>query len=276
MKFLSPCKLYLLITSLVFAGGVSTLFGQALAQDGNKVQTVSIIVKDGFRFISSYGIPVHAANNYKSLGIQPKSYAFKVTAKPAHANVQRAVRPEEIFGVSLDGVPIKHAVESLWNDNPDFAVLRRNLDSYGGTVINDTYIYAGVPTGLISKDLTHVGYAADGYPIFVSRENKIETSYRLKEGRREDASVNFPPGTYDGLYLSDYRYVDKAGLLDECNGVKVKNKFYIYLITKDAPHLPLCWKGTPDPTFLEAVVPIQEGDSEDGRSIMPDRSQMRR
>jgi len=255
MKFPSMYRLALIATSLVFAGGVSTFSTQASAQEAQRktVQTVSIAVRDDVRYISAYGIPRHAAQNYRELGIQPKSYAFKVDATPQAAGSKRVVGPDEIFGISLDGVPIKHPVVSYWNNSKSWGKLDTTLDQYGGTVIGDSYFYGGVPKGLISKDLTHVGYAADGFPIFVSRENKLETSYRLKSGNRDEARTS-PQGAHNGDYLRDYQYVAQSGVLDECNGVKVRDKFYIYIITADAPHLPMCWTGTPDPTFLALTV----------------------
>jgi hypothetical protein len=261
MKFLSTYRSIFLAASLVIAGGATVFFGHAQAQNtqsGKTVQSVLITVKDDIRYISAYGIPRHAAKNYSALGIVPKSYAFKVDAKPKASGAPTYIKPDQIFGVSLDGVPIKHAVKSLWKDNERWPLLERNLDAYGGTLIGDTYVYGGVPKGLLSKDLTHVGYAADGFPIFVSKGNSLETSYRLKEGNREAPPLE-PGGPYDGNYLTDYHYIAKAGLLDACGGVKVKNKYYIYIITADAPQIPLCWTGRPDPTFLSSgLVKIPE------------------
>lgn len=265
MKFLSTYRSIFIAASLVIAGGATVFFGHAQAQNtqsGKTVQSVLITVKDDVRYVSAYGIPRHAAKNYSSLGIVPKSYAFKVDATPVAASAPTYVKPDQIFGVSLDGVPIKHAVQSLWKGNERWPLLVRRLDAYGGTLIGDTYVYGGVPKGLLSKDLTHVGYAADGFPIFVSKANTIETSYRLKEGNREAPPLE-PGGPYNGDYLTDFRYIPKAGLLDTCGGVKVKNKYYIYIITADAPHIPLCWTGRPDSTFLSAGLverPQQQGD----------------
>ncbi len=260
MRFLSTHRVILLVASLVFAGGASVFFGQAAAQDvqaKKTVETVSIAVKDDVRYISAYGIPRHIANNYQAKGIVPKSYAFKVDATPTAAKKPTTILVGDVFGVSLDGVPIKHATQGLWNNKSEWPRLKTSLDSYGGVMMGSDYIYAGVPSGLVSKDLSHVGYAADGFPIFVSKENKLETSYRLRTGTRTERPLG-PGGVFDGQYLTDYRHIPKAGLLDACNGVKVKNKFYIYIITKDAPHLPLCWTGTPDPTFLASSGAIVE------------------
>jgi hypothetical protein len=271
MKFLS--KMTILAASLVFAGGVSIFSANVFAQK-KTVQTVSIQVQEGMRYISSYGIPRHAAQNYKAMGIQPRSYAFKVNATPEAAGTIRYVKPNEIFGVSLDGVPIKHAVVGFWNNKPEWGMVSKKLDSHGGILIDGDYYYAGVPNGLVSKDLTHVGYAADGFPIFVSKDNKLETSYRLKSGNRDTQTA--PPGPHDGQYLSDFRHITRAGVLDECNGIKVKNKFYIYIITADAPHLPLCWKGRPDPTFLKAEVAAGNAEQQEANSRRENSAARRR
>lgn len=62
-----------------------------------------------------------------------------------------------------------------------------------------------------------------------------------------------PGGNYDGRYVSDYNYVHGAGSLDRCNGLDVKGKYYIYILTPDFPYVPQCWHGKPDQTFLKMV-----------------------
>ena len=118
---------------------------------------------------------------------------------------------------------------------------------------NGMYHYHGIPSGLLKSqqsknqfgDLLHVGYAGDGFKIFVSLENKFKSSYKLKIGNR----FGGPEGTYDGSYTQDFYFLRGSGHLDECNGVTTDEYGYIYLITNDFPFVPRCWKGNPDQTF---------------------------
>ena len=265
MKFYTLPKQMHVYAAVLLSGLLS--YSLAHAQGSGAVPTVSITVKDDVRYISGYGIPQHAATNYQNLGIQPQATAFKVDASPQKAQVPTPVRSVDFFGVSLDGVSIKHAVSSYWDGNKDWGILKKPLDKNGGAVTDVGYVYGGVPTGLISKKLTHVGYAADGFPIFVSKDNSFETSYRLSVSERANPPYG-PGGVPDGSYLNDYTYVRKAGLLDECGGITVKEKYYIYVLTQDAPHLPLCWSGKPDSTFLAKAKILTDGGSDDDGSAL--------
>lgn len=115
------------------------------------------------------------------------------------------------------------------------------------------YHYHGKPEGLIkrlkqneNKDLLLVGYAGDGFKIYVSQSNKYLSSYRLKSGTRRTG----PPGAHDGTYTADYKFVRGAGELDECNGLKRNDGPYAYILTKKFPFVPRCWRGSPDRTFI--------------------------
>ena len=118
---------------------------------------------------------------------------------------------------------------------------------------NGMYHYHGIPSGLLKSqqsknhigDLVHVGFAGDGFKIFVSLENKLKSSYKLKLGER----IGGPDGSHDGEYTQDFEFSYGAGQLDECNGVTTDEYGYIYLITNDFPFVPRCWKGNPDQTF---------------------------
>ena len=115
------------------------------------------------------------------------------------------------------------------------------------------YHYHGTPTGLIESlnigkthnDLIHVGYAGDGFKIFISKGNKYKSSYKLKSGNR----INGPFGRFDGTYTQDFKFISTHGDLDKCNGLQTKNE-YFYIITNNFPFIPRCWYGKPDPSFL--------------------------
>ena len=105
----------------------------------------------------------------------------------------------------------------------------------------------------MNKDLTHVGYAADGFPIFVSQKGKYKSSYVLKAGKRPSGKKG-PGGKYDGTYTADYQYKSGSGSLDQCNGVTVSGKYYIYILTEEFPHIPRCWSGEPHLSFAKSKI----------------------
>lgn len=239
-------------TALLVLGGAVCF--QALAQEneaaaGHKLNSVSISVEGDMRYISAYGVPLHAAANLKALGIEMQPYAFRVHAKPKTANASTIWAPGMFFGVALDGVPIAQSFSGAWNSQENWVMRGSKADQHGGMrQSGGRYVYTAAPAALVNKNLSHVGYAADGFPIFVSQSDTFTSSYSLKEGRRPEPPAG-PGGIYDGTYLSDYVYIPRSGVLDRCNGIKVKNKYYIYIIGHEFPQIPLCWSGVPDQSF---------------------------
>lgn len=115
---------------------------------------------------------------------------------------------------------------------------------------NGMYHYHGLPTGLINtrkttNDLLHLGFAGDGFKIYISLKHKFKSSYQLKNGSR----IGGPGGVHDGNYTQDFEFKHGAGDLDECNGIDTNEHGYIYLITEEFPFIPRCWKGAPHPSF---------------------------
>ena len=100
---------------------------------------------------------------------------------------------------------------------------------------------------LPKSDLVHVGYAADGFKIYVSRSGSYKSSYRLKKGIRPSG----PGGRYTGKYTADFEYAAaKVGDLDECNGAYAEELGqYVYFITESFPFAPRCLMGTADSSF---------------------------
>lgn len=243
-----------IIAPLIFIGGAFysvPVFAQEQAspQTDHKTESVRIDTRGAYRYITGFGIPHHAKDTPSALGIKSTAYAFRVPLKPQKASRPTLWKPGMVFGVALDGVPIQTA---LFEDGTgeNWSRILQRFDQYGGYIDHmGRYIYGHIPSGLIDKDFVHIGYAADGFPIFVSRDYKFKTGYRLFEGRRPSPPQG-PGGAYDGRYLQDYRYIKGAGALDQCNGLNVKGKYYIYVLTPEFPYIPQCWQGTPEPTFL--------------------------
>ena len=142
------------------------------------------------------------------------------------------------FGVALNGVPFDPGN-------------KEGADDQTGTVNKDgSYVYKGLPKIFITQPLSHVGYAADGFPIFVSETKKYTPSYKLNES------------------TNTYEFAPNHGNLDACNGVTVNNKYYIYILTEGFPFTPRCWSGAPDQSFAKAgaATPPEEKETESRNS----------
>src|SRR5262249_483286 len=95
-----------------------------------------------------------------------------------------------------------------------------------------------------------IGWAADGFPIYV--QDAMRPSWRLKHARDGGG----PGGTPDGTYSLDYEYVPGLGDLDECNGrdgvtAEFPQGTYYYVVSVKFPHVPRCFVGTADTSFVK-------------------------
>lgn len=222
-----------------------------------------------FYFIKSNGIPNHKTGVFPTRGnpnkISEQFHNLRVTKFPKK---QKNITPARFFGVGLNGIMFVPETAGCWGQkrrgekkcawskeaiiNGKFTL---GLDKNSGHVQRSgMYHYHGIPEGLVEKlktensfeDLTKIGIAADGFGIYVSNDNKFQSSYKLKQGKRP----NGPLGSYDGNYTQDFEFVYDSGDLDKCNGINFDKK-YIYIVTKKFPYIPRCWSGKPDRSFLK-------------------------
>ena len=103
-------------------------------------------------------------------------------------------------------------------------------------------------------ELVHVGFAADGYLIYISTTDTYKPSYQLTASLRtgSDCQVSLGGGqgpkkvvvgtAPDGTYTSDWEYLPGSGDLDECNGTFIEDR-YLYLVTNEFPYISRCLKG---------------------------------
>ncbi len=247
---------------------------------------VSIAQKDGYLIIQSNGIPNHTTgqfpnrNNPHAISAQQHSYRVTASPKPSGRMTEMRVQP---FGVALNGVPFDPGTAECYGQprggRPGSACEWRQeaivrgkgtlgLDGSNAHVQpNGAYHYHGIPHGLVassggSGDLVHVGYAADGFKMVVSRSGAYTPSYILKSGTRPDG----PGGRYDGTYTEDYEYISGLGNLDQCNGTVINGE-YMYVLTDAFPNIPRCWVGTPNQSFARHTAGGQSGQS-GGRGMM--------
>jgi hypothetical protein len=255
---------------------------------------VTLEERDGFRYMTSNGIPNHVTGQFPNRGnpsrISAQDYKFRMPLEPVVAEKTTLVRHNK-FGVGVNGIPFDAATNEFWNNNRAW-----NYDALSGKINLGTdssnahvqpgglYHYHGLPHEFIKilakKDtMTMLGYAADGFPIYATHAHetatdlksavkKMRSSYRLKEGTRPQGTEG-PGGTYDGTFSADWEYVEGAGDLDDCNGrtgvtPEYPQGTYYYVITDEFPFVPRYYRGTPDSSFGRARGAGQSGQGRQG------------
>ena len=272
--------------SLLAGGWLASEYSRAQAPQQETRNEVKIEERDGFRYITSKGIPDHETGQFPSRGnpgrIAPQRHSYRMTLTPAVAE-KPTPQQNGKFGFVLNGVPLDPGTNEWWNNDRRAgwqevahpASGHLGLDESNAHVQPDgTYHYHGMPYGWLNKlpdpekpQTVLTGYAGDGFPIYSlfgyekpqdpkSKIVKLRSSYRLKEGMRQGG----PGGAHDGTYTKDYEYVAGAGDLDECNGrVGVTPEYpdgtYYYVLTEEFPYVPRLFKGTPDEGFTRRPGP---------------------
>ena len=240
---------------------------------------VSIEGRDGYRTITSNGIPNHVTGQFPGPGnpnrIQAQNYRFRMPLKP----VLGGITPFglDLFGVAVNGIPFDPSSNEFWNGNRawNYEALSGQVDlgtdsSNAHVQPGGVYHYHGLPTKLIEKlgkknQMVLVGYSSDGFPLYAtygyakadsskSELKVLRSSYRLREGTRPGGNAG-PGGNYDGTFTADWEYVKGAGDLDECNGrtgvtPEYPKGTYYYVLTDEFPFVPRYHHGTPDNSFL--------------------------
>jgi hypothetical protein len=113
-----------------------------------------------------------------------------------------------------------------------------------------------VPTGLVEAlgglrgRPLQVGWAADGFPIYV--DPAARPGWRLRAQRDPGG----PGGRPDGTYSLDFEFVRGLGDLDECNGrqgstAEFPEGTYHYVVTAAFPFVSRCFVGAPDGSFVK-------------------------
>lgn len=246
---------------------------------------VTVDKVNGVRKIVSNGIPNHETGQFPNRNnpnsISEQKHVFQVPLNPQESDQEAGAPRGMLFGVGVNGVPFDPGTAETWQGNRDWTYEaiggkhNLGLDSSNAHVQpTGTYHYHGVPHGLakgvakqggytLGSQMTLVGWAADGFPIYYKygykkAEDKgsgvaeLKSSYRLREGERSGG----PGGKFNGEFASDYEYVTGLGDLDEHNGrygvtPEYPNGTYHYVATEAFPFISRSFKGTPDPSFMK-------------------------
>jgi hypothetical protein len=238
----------------------------ALVESGYDTET-TVTVKGGTRTMVTNALPNHntgefpAKGNPNTISAQYKTYTFPVN--PTYTGKAQWVREP---GVALNGVKFEPGTAEVvscdtgenYRVEAFQDVINLGLDfNHAHVQPTGAYHYHGTPTSVINKfdtgeDLVHVGFAHDGFPMYVSKSGKYKPSFISVEGNREgeDCTYENPKqridisvgGHHDGTFTSDFEYVEGSGDLDECNGITIDGK-YMYLITNEFPYISRCLMG---------------------------------
>ena len=226
-----------------------------------------VTLENGYRKMTTNALPNHKTGEFTRKGNpnkiseQNKQYMFPLN--PKYKGDPTWVREP---GVALNGVKFEpgtaevvicqtgenYRVEAFQN------IINLGLDfNHAHVQPTGAYHYHGSPTSVIEnfdngKDLVHIGFAHDGFPIYYSKKGVYKSSYQLLNGTRdgEDCTYSNPKRTieisvednHDGTYTSDYKFVEGFGDLDECNGTTIDGK-YVYLVTDEFPYVSRCLMG---------------------------------
>ena len=225
---------------------------------------VNITSDNNYLYIKSDGIPSHQTGQFPGRGnphaISIQNHQFRVSLNPQKNSKITAIGMN-LFGVALNGIPFDPATAEFWKNNGSSGwgkeaivgnIKKLGIDLSNGHVQpNGTYHYHAIPRQIVKNisDITLIGYAADGFPIYVN--NNLRSSYRLKKGNRP---INSPAGNSDGTYTRDYEFVLGYGDLDICNNYFGITKEYpngtnYYVLTENFPFVPRCLIGDADPSF---------------------------
>lgn len=262
----------------------------------NFASNFTMEVSGNTRTITSNCIPDHRVGLFgrRQGAINPneiteQSESYQITTEPSEASSFTALRstssgPQYSFGVLLNGVELDPvAAEPFphngitdpnvnWEWNLEAMYVNIGLDCNNAHVQpTGKYHYHGTPTlflenaNIPSDQMTLVGYAADGFPIYYkyayadpndpnSGVREMQASYQLKSGERPGDGVTAPCGAYTGVYSNDFEFNNSLGDLDQANGrtgvtPEYPNGTYYYLITADFPFIPRYFRGTPSRDF---------------------------
>jgi hypothetical protein len=245
-----------------------SLFINQLRAEDQLSNFVKITEDQQYRYIESNNIPDHNIgkfpNKYNPNKIREQKFRFRIALHPKKSD-KITYNLKNPFGIALNGVLFDPWAAEFWQDDPmsgwNYNPLSKSvnlgLDKYHGHIQpNGAYHYHALPNIALKQEQKHIGYAADGFPIYALyglKDNnlvELKSSYQLKKGARNSG----PMGEYDGSFVEDFVYVENSGDLDQCNGYHGKTPeypegTYYYVLTKEFPYIPRCFMGYADASF---------------------------
>jgi len=261
-------------------------FGSYQLEDANYGTKTTVTISGNKRIMVTNSLPNHdtgafpTKGNPNTISAQNKTYTFPVN--PMYTGKAQWMREP---GIALNGIKFEpqtaEVVECETGENYRVEaiqdVINLGLD-FNNAHVQPTgaYHYHGTPNSMIAKfdkgeDLVHIGFAHDGFPMYLSKSGKYKPSFKLLDGNREgeDCVYENPKqtidvavgGHHDGTFGSDYEYIENYGDLDECNGITVNGQ-YMYLVTEEFPYVGRCLMGEVDQEEQRGPRNRQQGNGE--------------
>ena len=247
----------------------SYLGNYSISEVGFGTQT-TVTVSDNMRTIVTNALPNHETGLFPNSGnpntISAQSNRYEYPTNPAYKGAAVEVH---VPGVAVNGVKFEPGTaETVTCVTGETYRVEGLQDTFNlGMDFNNAHVQ---PTGeyhyhglshLLAEvldhsggELVHVGFAADGYLIYISTTDVYKPSYQLTASLRTGSDCQVSLGGVrgpnkvvggtapDGTYTSDWEYVLGSGDLDECNGTFIEDR-YLYLVTNEFPYISRCLKG---------------------------------
>ncbi|WP_298345333.1 YHYH protein [uncultured Algibacter sp.] len=251
----------------IVSNHLTTYFADYVLKDESFGTNTSVTIKDNTRMMVTNALPNHKTGEFpgpgnpNTISAQKRTYNFPVNPKYT-GNPQWVREP----GVALNGVKFEPGTAEVvacdTGENYRIEAFQELVNlglDFNNAHVQPTgaYHYHGSPTSVIEKfdsgkDLVHVGFAHDGFPMYYSKSDRYKPSYKLMDGTRDGEDCTYETrrntldiavgGHHDGTYTSDFEYVEGSGDLDECNGITIDGK-YMYLVTNAFPYVSRCLMG---------------------------------
>lgn len=248
---------------------------------------------------------------YNSVNQMPSQtyHDFGIDLNPVLADEVTSIlhdngRPARYFGVAKNGVifapapaaPFIFEDQNTGQFNWDWVLEPTNNQGAGPNVVGldcasahtggQGYHYHGNMFSYVENEIAgisttneapetplHIGWAADGFPIFYrfgpdpdGNIKELLPSFQLKAGLRPGDDITEPCGAYTGKYTRDYEYICGKGDLNECNGIEssvtiltengMQTFEYFYVISSTFPQIPRCLMGAVSEDFDNSNDPL--------------------
>ncbi len=229
---------------------------------------VSVAIEGDKRIITANGLPNHDTGDFPNEGnpntISEQNVNYEYPLNPVWVGGETWVRDP---GVAINGIKFEPETgESVACETGQSYRIEAKQDfldlglDFNNAHVQPTgsYHYHGLSGELVDKfdqgsdDLVHIGFAADGYLIYYSKDETYQTSYKLSEEERvgdscayirtPDDEVQIDGTLPDGTFVSDWVYEEGLGDLDRCNGTTIDGQ-YVYLVSEDYPFVGRCLNG---------------------------------
>jgi len=252
---------------VILAGISDNYFGAYNLKDDEFGTKTKVTIVNKQRIMVTNSLPNHVTGTFPNSGnpntISAQNRTFSFPLDPKYTGKAEWIREP---GIALNGIKFEPGTAEVVvcesGENYRIEALQDLVDlglDFSNAHVQPTgaYHYHGTPTGVIEnfdleKDLVHIGFAHDGFPMYYSQSEAYKPSYKAIGGNREgeDCSYENPMetidisvgGHHDGTFTSDFEYVADSGDLDECNGITIDGK-YMYLVSNEFPYVSRCLMG---------------------------------